>query len=345
MKGGQTKTKFDSAFRAASQLIARVVCLGAIILICSSAPAQEPLCVLGMQAVSMNSLQTECELQSSPRGCLGHWPLTRQAIYLSPQTTSINSLRGERGPRLRPPQVDGNGQQPATTRAICLCPPAKLTSTTFLSTVRARGPRNLLRRESEPPLPPGLDFPTALAFDGAGNLFVANLHTVERDRSADGAIYKFTPAGVRTTFSSELNNPEALAFDKAGNLFVSNASAIDKFTPGGVRSIFASGFIFAGSLACDSAGNLFVADSPAYAIYKITPTGARSTFAATEGVNLLAFQPTLASTPGQLQNISTRAFGQTGDNVIIAGFIITGSGQKKVILRAIGPSLGPSWHS
>ena len=48
MKGGQTKTKFDSAFRAASQLIARVVCLGAIILICSSAPAQN-LFVVGFR--------------------------------------------------------------------------------------------------------------------------------------------------------------------------------------------------------------------------------------------------------------------------------------------------------
>jgi uncharacterized Zn-binding protein involved in type VI secretion len=40
-----------------------------------------------------------------------------------------------------------------------------------------------------------------------------------------------------------------------------------------------------------------------------------------------------------LGNISTRTFVQTGDNVMIGGFIITGSGQKKVILRAIGPSL------
>ena len=40
-----------------------------------------------------------------------------------------------------------------------------------------------------------------------------------------------------------------------------------------------------------------------------------------------------------LGNISTRAFVQTGDNVMIGGLIITGSGQKKVILRAIGPSL------
>jgi plastocyanin/D-arabinose 5-phosphate isomerase GutQ len=41
----------------------------------------------------------------------------------------------------------------------------------------------------------------------------------------------------------------------------------------------------------------------------------------------------------ELGNISTRAFVQTGDNVMIGGLIITGSGQKKVIVRAIGPSL------
>src|SRR5207237_72290 len=46
-----------------------------------------------------------------------------------------------------------------------------------------------------------------------------------------------------------------------------------------------------------------------------------------------------AQPPAQLGNISTRAFVQTGDNVVIGGFIITGSGQKRVIVRAIGPSL------
>src|SRR6266498_4376466 len=40
-----------------------------------------------------------------------------------------------------------------------------------------------------------------------------------------------------------------------------------------------------------------------------------------------------------LANISTRAFVQTGDNVMIGGFIITGVGQKRVIVRGIGPSL------
>lgn len=45
-------------------------------------------------------------------------------------------------------------------------------------------------------------------------------------------------------------------------------------------------------------------------------------------------------TPGaQSLNISTRGRVGTGENVLIAGFIITGSGSKNVVLRAIGPSL------
>ena len=41
-----------------------------------------------------------------------------------------------------------------------------------------------------------------------------------------------------------------------------------------------------------------------------------------------------------LLNISTRLDVQTGDNVLIGGFIITGTQPKKVIVRGIGPSLG-----
>lgn len=45
------------------------------------------------------------------------------------------------------------------------------------------------------------------------------------------------------------------------------------------------------------------------------------------------------ATPSRLLNISTRARILTGDNVLIAGFIVTGTDPKKVIVRAIGPSL------
>ena len=41
----------------------------------------------------------------------------------------------------------------------------------------------------------------------------------------------------------------------------------------------------------------------------------------------------------QLGNISTRAFVQTGDNVMIGGFIVQGTTPKRVIIRAIGPEL------
>ncbi|MDQ6625100.1 MAG: putative Ig domain-containing protein [Verrucomicrobiota bacterium] len=40
-----------------------------------------------------------------------------------------------------------------------------------------------------------------------------------------------------------------------------------------------------------------------------------------------------------LANISTRLAVQTGDNVLISGFIVTGSQPKKLIIRALGPSL------
>jgi hypothetical protein len=58
--------------------------------------------------------------------------------------------------------------------------------------------------------------------------------------------------------------------------------------------------------------------------------------------NTLQFSvdPTVAGPQaGQPLNISTRMSVQTGDNVLIGGFIITGSSPKKVIIRAIGPSL------
>ena len=135
-----------------------------------------------------------------------------------------------------------------------------------------------------------------------------------------------------------------MALDNASNLFVaassgtSSTGAIYKFTSDGVESTFARGFSPLAPLAFDSAGNLFVSDFGGD-IYEFTPSGMQSTFAS--GLSgFLAFAPTpTTSSSGQLENISTRALAQTGDNVMIGGFIITGSGQKSVILRAIGPSL------
>ena len=57
------------------------------------------------------------------------------------------------------------------------------------------------------------------------------------------------------------------------------------------------------------------------------------------GVGLVEVYDLESGSPVQLANISTRGQVQTGDNVMIGGFIIAGDYPAKVLIRAIGPSL------
>jgi hypothetical protein len=69
--------------------------------------------------------------------------------------------------------------------------------------------------------------------------------------------------------------------------------------------------------------------------------GQSSDIAATspEGINLDVIGYDLTQSQTSLGNISTRSFVQTGEHVMIGGFIVQGSGPKRVIIRAIGPEL------
>lgn len=59
-----------------------------------------------------------------------------------------------------------------------------------------------------------------------------------------------------------------------------------------------------------------------------------------DGTDIGAYEvQTTTVQPGRLTNIATRARIETGDNVLIGGFIVTGTQPKKVLIRAIGPSL------
>ncbi|MFZ1220182.1 MAG: delta-60 repeat domain-containing protein, partial [Chthoniobacterales bacterium] len=49
--------------------------------------------------------------------------------------------------------------------------------------------------------------------------------------------------------------------------------------------------------------------------------------------------PTPTATPGSFGNISTRVRVLSGDNALIGGMIVTGTANKKVLIRAIGPTL------
>jgi hypothetical protein len=63
-------------------------------------------------------------------------------------------------------------------------------------------------------------------------------------------------------------------------------------------------------------------------------------YTSTFGEGVLRSQSVIPTLPSaQLLNISTRLRVQTGDNVLIGGFIVTGSNNKQVLLRALGPTL------
>ena len=57
------------------------------------------------------------------------------------------------------------------------------------------------------------------------------------------------------------------------------------------------------------------------------------------GVGLVEVYDLSRDASSILGNISTRAFVQTGDDVMIGGFIVQGTQTKRVIIRAIGPEL------
>ena len=57
------------------------------------------------------------------------------------------------------------------------------------------------------------------------------------------------------------------------------------------------------------------------------------------GIGVVEMYDLDASVDSKLANISTRGLVQTGDNVLIAGTIVLGPSPRKVVVRAIGPSL------
>ena len=269
MKNNETKTKSKTTLGIARHLFSRVMCLGAIILICSSAPAQN-LFVSGSDPGF--SAQAGVIFEITPGGV--------QSIFAS-GLSSPNGLA-----------FDSAGNLFVTDYTVAIGSGSILkftpgaVRTTFAS---------------------GLSGPVGLAFDRAGNLFVTDGGDIVGP--GHGHVYKFTPDGVRSTLASGFITPNGLAFDRAGNLFLVDGGdfdglgqAIYKFTPQGVQTTFASPADFAideFGLVIDSADNLFVPDLGPN-IYKFTPARVRSTFASIPSnvqCMALAFQPTQTSTP------------------------------------------------
>ena len=132
----------------------------------------------------------------------------------------------------------------------------------------------------------------------------------------------------------------------------------DTFTIGGsVTGLSGSGLVLQNSGGDDEviAGNgAFTFDTPlaggsAYSVtVKTQPSSPIQTCSVTNGSGTLAGEDitdvtvscSANTTNNELSNIATRADVGTGNDIAIAGFIITGSGQKCVIVRGRGPSVG-----
>ncbi len=149
--------------------------------------------------------------------------------------------------------------------------------------------------------------PNGLAFDAAGNLYVA-------DRS-NHAIRRISPAGVVTTVAglagtagaldgpagtARFNTPSRLVFDRDGNLLIADTAnhAVRRLAPDGTVSTVAGALGTAGSadgpaasarfnspagIAINSIGDIFVADSGNATVRRFDRAGNVSTLAGTAG--------------------------------------------------------------
>ena len=190
----------------------------------------------------------------------------------------------------------------------------------------------------------GLDGGNAVAIQTAGKIVVAGF------ASGAGAVARYNSNGTPDlTFNAlgkvidlDTGPGTGVALQPDGKIVVT--SGIDDFTvvrynsngtrdssygnDGGVAvDVSLGGFDAASAIAVDLNGRAVVAGTSAGSFGLIRLLGGP------------VVPPTPTPTPTTLANISTRLRVETGDNVLIGGFIITGMEPKKVMLRAIGPSL------
>ena len=105
----------------------------------------------------------------------------------------------------------------------------------------------------------GLSFPSGLAVDGSGNVYIAD--------SSHSLIKKWIAASntVTTLVASGLLSPSGVALDGAGNVYIADSghSALKKWIAASntVTTLVASGLSSPSGVALDGAGNVYIADT------------------------------------------------------------------------------------
>jgi streptogramin lyase len=111
---------------------------------------------------------------------------------------------------------------------------------------------------------------TGMAIDQSNNLYVANVSI--------GSISKITPGGTVSTYGT-VTSPRGLTFDGIGNLYIVTGQTVAVMGPGGgAASTYAplTGHVNTYGVAIDSFGYLYVSDLTSAALLKIAPAAGRS---------------------------------------------------------------------
>jgi len=113
----------------------------------------------------------------------------------------------------------------------------------------------------------GLNAPSGVAVDGAGNVYIAD--------TSNNLVKEWTPASntVTSLVSSGLSDPTGVAVDGAGNVYIANyGGPIGKWTAAtsNLTTLVSSGLSNPYGVAVDRAGNVYIADTGHNAIKKWT---------------------------------------------------------------------------
>jgi hypothetical protein len=131
-----------------------------------------------------------------------------------------------------------------------------------------------------------------------------------------------------------LANPTLELHNRTGALIASNDNWRTTIIGGIITSDQRRDIQNSGNAPADGRESAIIADLPP-GNYTAIARGVNDS----TGVALAEVYDLNSDTNSILGNISTRSFVQTGDNVMIGGFIVQGPAPKRVIVRAIGPEL------
>ena len=199
-----------------------------------------------------------------------------------------------------------------------------------------------------------LTFPNNVATGNAGSQILIT--------SASFASYEATPIAsdftMTNTIPASYLAAGRLAFQNSGLIFWSvswggagytgpNTGRMENDADGNFGPPFAGVLPSTSTSALRFNGAASAMSTNNAADYAVTVGSATFTNNAGASTSLITIAPsptpsaTPTATPGTLGNISTRLRVLAGDNALIGGMIATGTAGKRVIIRAIGPSLIP----